>query len=177
LNNSYNSLRPESSLRAPTLLSLLTTLSKFTDLSILPLSPAQLSIACESWSNSSAEKVNFLVSAAEIYRSTGDFATAYDVLLLALRYESRADVVEKATVVAVLDEKRFNVDQLSENSSLSGEAKELVGLLSDQDAVAALGRAEEWTGKHSSWIQAKGASCPFPADIRYPSIHTCSDSA
>jgi hypothetical protein len=161
LNNTYNSLPPSSALRAPTLLTLLTALSKFTDLSALPLTPAQLSAATDEWSLSASEKSAFLVSAADIYRSSSNYSTAYDILLLALRYESKGEVADKAAVVAVLDEKRFNVDGLSASSALSGEAKELVGLLGEEDAVKAVKKGEEWVGQKSAWIQARGESHCF----------------
>lgn len=110
----------------------------------------------ESWSISTNEKVDFLVSASEIYRSTSNYSTSYDILLIALRYESRAEIVEKAAVVAVLDEKRFNVEELTQISALGGEAKELVGLLSGKEAVGAVKSGEDWVGKNESWIKARG---------------------
>jgi hypothetical protein len=70
-------------------------------------------------------------------------------------------VADKAAVVAVLDEKRFNVDGLSASSALSGEAKELVGLLGEEDAVKAVKKGEEWVGQKSAWIQARGESHCF----------------
>lgn len=104
------------------------------------------------------QKASFLAQAADIYRSTGNFSTAYDLLLLSLKYESRAEVAEKAAVLAVLDQKRFEVDVLAKNESLAGEGKELVRLLGEEDAVGAVKKGMEWVGQKEAWIKARGES-------------------
>jgi len=157
LNNIYNYLPSSSALRPTTLLTLLSLLAITGELSTLNLTPAIITSALSQWQISESEKINFLVSAADIYQSAGQLDKASDLSIIALQQSVEKKVVEKAVVLAIAVEDRFDLDAVLKvqgvRDQVDGKLKEVVGLFTDVDEVEAVAKGQEWVRANSSFIE------------------------
>ncbi|WVF66508.1 hypothetical protein IAT40_001248 [Kwoniella sp. CBS 6097] len=165
LNNTYNYLAPSSPLRPTVLLSLLTLLAHSSDISVLPLSFSTLTSALSQWSISSAEKVSFLTSAAELYQSLGDLSKALEILTIALKESVDAKIVEKAVLLNLAVTDKFELDEVLKIQGVKeqlGKAAEVVALF-EGDEIEAVEKGNKWASANGSWVE--GAGIPgFSAD-------------
>ncbi|EIW73001.1 hypothetical protein M231_04343 [Tremella mesenterica] len=159
LNNTYNYLSPASSLRPHTLLAILSLLSQASDLSTFPLSPSFLESALTQWAIPSQEKVTFLISAAEIYQTSGELSKALQLHIVALKQHVDAKLAEKTILLALTDEKRFEVEEVLRvpgvSEKLEGPVKELVGLFTQTDELEAVKVGQAWVTSNTSWIESQ----------------------
>ncbi|WWD22666.1 hypothetical protein CI109_107159 [Kwoniella shandongensis] len=166
LNNTYNLLPASSPLRPSVLLTLLSLLAGPSDLSSLPLTTQTLTIALAQWQLSSAEKVQFLSSASELFQSSGSLPRALDLLTLALKESVEAQLVEKAILVALAVQDKFELDDVLSvqgvKEQLSGKAAEVVSLF-EGDEVEAVGKGQKWVAANGSWVESAGIT-GFTAD-------------
>ncbi|OCF41054.1 eukaryotic translation initiation factor 3 subunit M [Kwoniella heveanensis CBS 569] len=165
LNNTYNFLAPSSPLRPTVLLSLLTLLAHSSDISVLPLTTSTLTLALSQWSISSAEKVSFLTSAADLYQSIGDLSKALEILTIALRESVDAKIVDKAVLLNLAVPNKFELDEVLNIQGVKeqlGKAAEVVALF-EGDEVEAVEKGKKWAAANGSWVE--GAGIPgFTAD-------------
>ncbi|KAK8844780.1 hypothetical protein IAR55_006630 [Kwoniella newhampshirensis] len=159
LNNTYNLLPVSSSLRSSVLLTLLSLLAGSSDLSSLPLSPQTLTTALGQWQISSSDKVHFLTSASELYQSSGSLSKTLDLLTLALKESVEAQLVEKAILIALAVQDKFELDEVLKiqgvKEQLSGKAAEVVSLF-EGDEIEAVGKGQKWVESNGSWVESAG---------------------
>ncbi|WVQ94122.1 hypothetical protein IAU59_001200 [Kwoniella sp. CBS 9459] len=158
LNNTYNYLAPSSPLRPTVLLTLLTLLAHSSDITILSLSPSTLTSALSQWSISSAEKVSFLTSAAELYQSLGDLSKALEILTIALKESVDAKIVEKAVLLNLAVTDKFELDEVLSIQGVKeqlGKAAEVVALF-EGDEVEAVEKGKQWAAANASWVEGAG---------------------
>lgn len=79
---------------------------------------------------------------------------------LALGLATNAQLVQQALVLALADQKRFDLEDVLRISGVSqgvqGETKEIVSLFTDADEVEAVKKGSEWVKAHESWITSQG---------------------
>ncbi|WWC57567.1 uncharacterized protein I303_100099 [Kwoniella dejecticola CBS 10117] len=158
LNNTYNTLPTTSSLRPTVLLSLLSLLASSSDLSILPLPSSTLSQAVSQWSIPSAEKVSTLTSIADLYKSS-DLKRSLEVLTLALRESVDTKIVEKAVLVNLAINDKFELDEILAIQGVKenlGQAASVFGLFTELDEVDAVSKGLEWAKANASWVESAG---------------------
>ncbi|WVR03070.1 hypothetical protein IAU60_000059 [Kwoniella sp. DSM 27419] len=158
LSNTYNYVPASSPLRPTVLLSLLSLLAHSADISTLPLSTSTLTAALSQWSVSSSEKVSFLVSASELYQSTGDLAKALEVLTLALKESVDPKIVEKAVLLNLAVPTKFELDEVLKVQGVKeqlGKSAEVVELF-EGDEVEAVEKGKKWAAANGSWIEGAG---------------------
>jgi hypothetical protein len=84
-----------------------------------------------------------------------------------------SDVVEKALLYAVADEKRFTMHDVLKvpgvEAHIAGQAKELVGLFTGE-AEGSVGRGQEWVNGNKSWIENAG-QCTRDCRLNPAEIH------
>ncbi len=162
LNNTYNHYPPSSPLRPPTLFALISLLNTLSDLPSLPLSPTLLSTALSQWSIPDTEKVAFLSSASAIYESARSFSKALELHVLALGLSVDTKVVEKALVLAIAVEDRFNLDEVLRvqgvKDGITGTLGELVKLFTGVDELEAVKQGQEWLSSNRSYLEGFGQS-------------------
>lgn len=169
LTNAYNMLPISSPLRPATLLELLRVLSASTvlDLSALPLSTPVIEQAVSEWSTSTADKVAFLRSVAEIYESdssvsvsrTASLKQALEFRILALHLaEDKQGAVDEVIAKAVSIPDVFEVSDVlrvqGAREALSEEGKMVVRML-ETDEVE-LEEGLKWVESSKSALEAKG---------------------
>lgn len=157
LNNTYNFLPTSSPLRPTALLSLLTLLALSSDLKLLSLSSSTILNSLSQWDISSADKLAFITSASAIYAGARESRKALELHLLAIeQLQAGPDVVEKAIVYAVADEKRFTLHDVLRAPGVQGKvgdkAKELLGLF-EGDVEGSVKKGQEWVAANKSWVE------------------------
>ncbi|RSH79909.1 uncharacterized protein EHS24_009577 [Apiotrichum porosum] len=162
LNNTYNYIAPESPLRLAALLALVQVLGASDDLSTLPLPSATVSAALAQWSVSDADKVSFLTTAAAVYESAGDLATALSLTLLSLERSLVAATAEHALALALAQPNRFELDDLLKvqgaRDALTGKATELVALFVEDDELEAVAKATAWAAANAAYVSGLGVT-------------------
>ena len=160
MTNIYNSLASTSALRPTTLLGLLRVLGAIDELSSLPLSESYLTAQLAQWSNSPAEKADFLIQACNIYAKSRDTSTGLSLAMLAISQNPSA--AEMAVVLSVADEKKFTLDDVlgreGVKESLSGPLGELAGLFSDVEELEAVQKGQAFVASHADWIAERRES-------------------
>jgi hypothetical protein len=107
-------------------------LTRFTDLSVLPITAAQI----RGIAGTASSPAEWLRAVSDVYAHAGQYGLA-------------ADIVggERAVVLSVCDDKRFEFDEKVEGA---GEASGLVKVLRGEEEVGA------WVGKNAKWIESQG---------------------
>lgn len=166
LNNTYNYLPPQSSLRPVALLPLLSLLSLLSDISAVDLSRSTIESALNQWAVSSSEKVQFLTSASEIYQSAGALPKALELSIVALGESVEPKLVEKAVVLSLAVEDKFDLTEVLKvqgaRDQISGKLGELVALFTEVDELEAVEKGQSWISSNSSFIENAGTSTGLP---------------
>jgi translation initiation factor 3 subunit M len=156
LNSTYNSLPANSPLRPTTLLALLSVLSLGSDLEALTITPSSLSASLEQWAVSSSEKISFLSEASEIYKSANLLSKSLEFALMALNIEVSEDVAEKAIVLTLANETKFDLSEVLKtqgvSGKISGKAAELVKLFTEADEMEAVSQGQTWAQSNESYL-------------------------
>ncbi|TYJ57433.1 eukaryotic translation initiation factor 3 subunit M [Cryptococcus floricola] len=158
LINTYNYLPATSHLRPSTLLALMSLLSTTLDLSALPLPTFTLIPALASWNIPSAEKVEFLGTAAQLYSSFGDLSKALELITLALKESVEPALVEKAVLLSVAVPTKFELDDVLAIQGVPaqlGQTKSLVELF-EGDEIEAIEKGKKWAAANASLVEGAG---------------------
>ena len=139
------------------LLALISLLSLSGDLKTLSLTPLSLTISLSQWAIQPQEKLEFLTSASTIYAGARESRRALELQIVAIeQLQAGKDVVEKAVVYALSDDKRFSVDDVLRvqgvKEKVEGKTAELVKLF-EGDALEGVKKGQEWVGANASWIE------------------------
>lgn len=171
LTNAYNLLPTSSSLRSTILLELLKLLSHSTtlDLSALPLTTALIEQSLAEWTSiSSADKVQWLHSVAEIYESSASHSVSRSVALkqglelriLALHVAENKSGVDSVIVKALSIPEVFDLSDIlrvqGAREACSEELKQVVKMIETEEV--ALEAALKYVQDSKSALEAKGLS-------------------
>jgi translation initiation factor 3 subunit M len=181
LNYTYNFLSSNSPLRPTALLALLSVLSLASDLEALAVTPSSLSASINQWAVPTSEKINFLTEASEIYKSANLLSKALEFTLLALNIEVSEAVAEKAIVLTLANETKFDLSEVLKTqgvtAKISGKAAELVKLFTEADELDAVSQGQTWAQANESYLSgfcksSKSACRGKNADIQpFPILH------
>jgi translation initiation factor 3 subunit M len=156
-------------LRPTTLLALLSVLALSSDLPALSLSSSSLATSLNQWAIPTSEKIAFLVEAADIYQSASLLSKSLELSLLALNIEVSEQVAEKAVVLTLADESKFDLSQVLKTqgvtAKISGKAAELVRLFTEADELEAVSQGQQWAEANVSYISGFSRSLllsPWP---------------
>jgi len=156
LNYTYNSLPANSPLRPTTLLALLNVLALAEDLDALTITPSSLQTSLNQWAIPSAEKTKFLTEASETFQSANLLSKALELVLLALNIEISESLVEKAVVLTLANETKFDLSEVLKtqgvSARISGKAAELVKLFTEADELEAVSQGQTWAQSNESYI-------------------------
>jgi len=156
LNYTYNSLPANSPLRPTTLLALLSVLSLAEDLDALTITPSSLQTSLNQWAVPSAEKIKFLTEASETYKSANLLSKALELVLLALNTEVSESLAEKAVVLTLANETKFDLSEVLKtqgvSAKISGKAAELVKLFTEADELDAVSQGQTWAQSNESYL-------------------------
>ena len=108
-------------------------MTRFTDLSVLPITAAQIRTIAQS----AAKPEEWLRAVSDVYAQAGQWGLASDIV---------GGETERGVVLGVCDEKRFEFGQGK------GEVQGLVRVLNGQEEVKA------WMEKNAAWIESQGES-------------------
>lgn len=121
-----------------------------------------MSAALAQWSVSDADKVSFLTTAAAVYESAGDLATALSLTLLSLERSLVAATAEHALALALAQPNRFELDDLLKvqgaRDALTGKATELVALFVEDDELEAVAKATAWAAANAAYVSGLGVT-------------------
>lgn len=167
LNYTYNSLPANSPLRPTTLLALFSTLSLGSDLEALAINPSSLTSSLNQWAVPTSEKISFLTEASEIYKSANLLSKALEFALLALNIELSEAVAEKAVVLTLANEAKFDLSEVLKtqgvSGKISGKAAELVRLFTEADELEAVSQGQSWAKENESYLSG---FCKFRQDTQ-----------
>jgi hypothetical protein len=108
------------------------------------------------WSISTSEKIAFLTEASEIYQSASLLSKALELSLLALDIEVSEQVAEKAVVLTLADDTKFDLSQVLKTQGvtgkISGKAAELVKLFTEADELEAVSQGQTWAESNASYL-------------------------
>ena len=126
------------------------------ELEALPLSPATLSTSLNQWAISSTDKIAFLTEASEIYKSASLLSKALELSLLALNVEVSESNAEKAVVLTLADETKYDLSEVLKtqgvSGKISGKAAELVKLFTEADELEAVSQGQTWAEANASYL-------------------------
>jgi translation initiation factor 3 subunit M len=149
-------------LRPTTLLALLSVLALSSDLPALSLSSSSLATSLNQWAIPTSEKIAFLVEAADIYQSASLLSKSLELSLLALNIEVSEQVAQKAVVLTLADESKFDLSQVLKTqgvtAKISGKAAELVRLFTEADELEAVSQGQQWAEANASYISGFSTS-------------------
>jgi hypothetical protein len=121
------------------------------------------------WSISTSEKIAFLTEASEIYQSASLLSKALELSLLALDIEVSEQVAEKAVVLTLADDTKFDLSQVLKTQGvtgkISGKAAELVKLFTEADELEAVSQGQTWAESNASYLSGFSKSL----NLRYSS--------
>lgn len=169
LNYIYNSLPANSPLRPTVLLALLSVLSLASDLEALTINSASLQLSLHQWAISSSEKINFLTEASDIFKSANLLSKALEFALLALNTEVSESLAEKAVVLSLANETKFDLSDVLKTqgvtAKISGKAAELVKLFTEADELEAVSQGQTWAQSNESYLSG------FCTSLLHRAIH------
>jgi len=156
LNHTYNFLPANSPLRPTTLLALFHNLALGSDLEALAITPSSLTSSLNQWAVPNSEKISFLTEASEIYKSANLLSKALEFAVLALGIELSEPVAEKAVVLALANETKFDLSEVLKtqgvSGKISGKAAELVKLFTEADELEAVSQGQSWAKENESYL-------------------------
>jgi translation initiation factor 3 subunit M len=169
LNHIYNFLAPSSPLRSVALLALIQLLAASDELEHLPLTSTILSAALAQWSMSEADKIAFLLTAANVYISTDnadstnvrapELATALEFVLLALQRQVSEKEATLALALALAQPTVFDLEDVLKvqgvQDALTGKAAELLALFS-ADEIEAVPKGVSWVAGNDDFVKSLG---------------------
>jgi hypothetical protein len=126
------------------------------ELEALPLSPATLSTSLNQWAILTSDKIAFLTEASDIYKSASLLSKALELSLLALNIEVSEANAEKAVVLTLANETKFDLTQVLKtqgvSGKISGKAAELVKLFTEADELEAVSQGQTWAQENASYL-------------------------
>lgn len=95
--------------------------------------------------------------------------------MLALDIEVSEKVVEKAVVLTLADETKFDLSQVLKvqgiSGKISGKSAELVKLFTEADELEAVSQGQAWAEANASYLSSFSKLPHFPTDLGYgPSL-------
>ena len=97
-----------------------------------------------------------MTEASETYQSANLLSKALELVLLALNIEISESLAEKAVVLTLANETKFDLSEVLKtqgvSAKISGKAAELVKLFTEADELEAVSQGQTWSQSNDSYI-------------------------